>query len=204
MYPILLKLEDKPCLVVGGGKVAEKKTISLLESGARVTIISPDLTAHLAHLVSGGKVEYRKRSFEKGDTRGFFLIVSAADNRECNDTVYKEAEENGSLVNCVDDPESCSFYTPALLERGSLKITVSTEGKLPLLAGRVKSFLAALIPEDTGSRIEELGALRRRIISEAGGDREMKAKRIYENLLPLIDEMMKEWQDCPDARERES
>ena len=193
MYPVFLRLENKPCLVIGGGRTAESKAVGLLESGARVTIISPDLTGPLARLVSGEELEYRKRPFEKGDTRGYFLIIAATNKRDINRIIYEEASRLGILVNSVDDPESCSFYAPALLSRGSLRIAVSTEGKLPMLAGRIKRFLASLIPEDTGDRLEELGALRRRIIAEAEGDREKKKKEMAERLIPLIDDMMDEW-----------
>lgn len=193
MYPVFLKLEDKPCLVIGGGKVAQGKTADLLESGARVTIISPDLTESLERLVSNNKVEYKERPYQKGDSRGYVLIIAATNKKEINRMVYEEASRKGILINSVDDPESCSFYAPALLKRGSLKIAVSTGGKLPMLAGRIKRLLASLVPEDAGDRLDELGELRRRIIAEAGGNREIKNKEISERLIPRIDDMMDEW-----------
>lgn len=191
MYPLFLKLDNKPCLVIGGGKIAERKTISLIDAGASVTVISPDLTEELQNLADKGHVRYENRLFQKGDTQDYFLIIAATNSRESNIQVYGEASERNALINCVDDPDYCNFYVPARVNRGSLKIAVSTEGKLPMLAGRIKKFLNSLFPEDMGEELEELGDLRRKIIAEAGDDEEKKKEMFNEQLSPRIDAIMK-------------
>jgi len=192
MYPLFLKLEKSPCLVIGGGKIAERKTISLLEAGAHITLISPDVTDGLKELIESDSIDYRKRYFEDGDTEGFFLIIAATNSRESNIQVYSEAQRSNSLINCVDDPEYCNFYVPAQVTRGSLKIAVSTEGKLPMLAGRLRRFLNNMFPENMGDKLEELGAIRREIIREAGDDEEKKKEMMREQLVPSIDAILKD------------
>lgn len=192
MYPLLLKLENSPCLVIGGGTIAERKTVSLLEAGAHITLISPDVTDRLVELIQSNSIDYCNRAFEDGDTEGFFLIIAATNSRESNKQVYREALKNKTLINCVDDPKFCNFYVPAQVTRGSLKITVSTEGKLPLLASRLRRFLNNLFPENMGDTLEELGELRREIISEAGDDENKKNTMMKEQLVPLIDAILKD------------
>lgn len=192
MYPLFLKLEDKPCLVIGGGKIAERKTQSLLEAGAKITLISPDVTSELQSLVEKGDVLWKERLFQPGDTEGFFLVIAATNSRSSNEEVYAEASASNALINCVDDPDYCNFYVPAQVNRGSLKIAISTEGKLPMLAGRLRRFLSSLFPEDMGAKLDELGELRRKIIAEAGDDEEKKKTMFREQLVPHIDAILEE------------
>lgn len=192
MYPLFLKLEDKSCLVIGGGKVAMRKTVSLLEAGARITLISPDVTEELQLLIDRKEIFYKQRLFEKGDTAGFFLIIAATNSRKSNEQVYSEASVHNALINCVDDPDYCNFYVPAQVNRGSLKIAISTEGKLPMLAGRIRRFLNSLFPENMGEKLDELGELRRKIISEAGEDEEKKKEMFRELLVPHIDAVLED------------
>jgi precorrin-2 dehydrogenase/sirohydrochlorin ferrochelatase len=190
MYPLFLKLKDRACLVIGGGVIATRKTESLLEAGAVITLISPDVTDELRDLIDNNSISYRQKFFQEGDTSGFFLIIAATNSREANEVVYREAEENQSLINCVDDPDYCNFYVPAQVKRGSLKIAISTEGKLPLLARRIRLFLESCFSEDLGLRIDELGMLRRQIIADSGNDVYKKEKMFSQKLTPSIDKIM--------------
>jgi precorrin-2 dehydrogenase/sirohydrochlorin ferrochelatase len=192
MYPLFLKLDRTPCLIVGGGSIAWRKTLSLLEAGANVTLISPDVTEELDHLIQEGKINYKKRFFESGDTSGFFLIIAATNSRDVNTVIYREAEINHALINCVDDPESCNFYVPAQLKRGSLKIAISTGGKLPMLAGMIRRYLEPLFPEKMGSRLDELGSLRNEILGQADGDEEKKKEMFEKQLIPLMEKLLEE------------
>jgi len=192
MYPLFLKLENTACLVIGGGNIAERKTVSLLESGADVTLISPSVTSELQKLIDKGAIEYNQRLYCAGDTKGYFLIIAATNSRESNKQVYSEAISQNALINCVDDPEFCNFYVPALVKRGHLKIAVSTEGKLPMLAGRIRRFFNGIFPENMGEKLEELGELRRNIISEAGDDEEKKQEMFEKQLVPSIDAILKD------------
>lgn len=190
MYPLFLKLENKPCLVIGGGKIAQRKTASLLEAGATVTLISPDVTDQLADLAENRFITFYNRLYRSGDGQGYFLIVAATNNRECNKQVYEEANQQNSLINCVDDPDYCNFYVPALVKRGSLKIAISTEGKLPMLSGRIRKFLNSLFPENMGEKLDELGKKRIELISEAGDDEDIKVMLLNEQLSPSIENIL--------------
>lgn len=190
MYPLYLKLTNNPCLVIGGGTIAERKTRSLLDSGAEITLISPDVTENLQKLINGKVISYQNRLFESGDTTGFFLVIAATNSREVNKIVYRESMANLSLINCVDDPEYCNFYVPAQVKRGQLKIAISTEGQLPMMAGKIRHYFDTLIPENMGDKLEELGELRRQIIAEAGDDKNKKNEMFAELLTPSIDALL--------------
>ncbi len=192
MYPLFLKLENTLTLVIGGGTIAERKVIKLLEAGASVTLISPEITEGLQELINTNKIIHKKRLYKPGDTEKFFLIISATNSKEINKLVFKEAENCQKLINSVDDPQYCNFYVPALLKRGNLKIAVSTEGKLPLLAGKIRQYLESLFPENFGEDLEKLAKVRKRIIKRAGDD-EKKKKRIFKNeLIPSIENILKD------------
>lgn len=192
MYPLFLKLNETACVVIGGGTIAGRKVLSLLEAGANVTLISPDVTDDIELLIEQRKIIYRKRLYQSGDTKEFFLIIAATNSREVNKKVYIESIENNKLVNCVDDPEFCNFYVPALVKRGNLKIAISTEGKLPMLAGRIRRKLDSFFPENMGDKLKELGELRKDIISLAGDDEEKKKEMFRNQLMPSIDAILEE------------
>jgi siroheme synthase-like protein len=147
-YPIYLDLKGRDVLVVGGGAVAEGKALQLLEAGARVTIVSPQLTAALRAAADRGEISHLDGSFAEGDLNGAFLVIGATDDRQVNEKVAKAARERGMLCNIVDQPDLCNFITPALVTRGELQISVSTGGGSPTLTQRVKREVAALIGEE--------------------------------------------------------
>src|SRR5512147_267573 len=114
-YPIYLQLQDRSCVVVGGGKVAEGKVEGLLAAGAIVTVISPDLTPHLQGLVNQNEIRHIARPYERGDLAGAFVVICATDRPEINHQVWQEASAHGQLVNVVDDLPRCNFIAPAIL-----------------------------------------------------------------------------------------
>ncbi|MEE9614509.1 MAG: bifunctional precorrin-2 dehydrogenase/sirohydrochlorin ferrochelatase [Thermodesulfobacteriota bacterium] len=186
-YPIFLDIEKKTCLVVGGGAVAERKVLSLLFSGARVAVISPQLTKKLKSLVKTGKIRHTARRYCVGDIEGAFLVVSATDSEEINKAVSKEARKAGTLLNVVDRPELCNFIVPSVVERGSLLVAISTSGKSPYLAKALRKTLERSIPPEMAVFVELMGAVRRKLLKEnAKND---KKDRIYEALLnsPLLE-----------------
>ena len=187
MYPLFLKLEDVKCLVVGGGIIAERKTISLIESGAKVTLISPDITNKIDKLINQNIVKYHNRPFKNGDTSGFFIVIAATNLPEVNKIIYDEAILTHTLINCVDDPENCNFYVPAQVKRGDLQIAVSTSGKLPIFAGRLRKFFDKILPQSIGEEIERLHQIRTRIISESKDDPILKKKLFQTELEPEIE-----------------
>lgn len=143
-YPIYLDLKDKKCFVIGGGKVAERKCLSLIKSGADVTVISPDLTKRLENYKERRKLRHIPRLYRRGDIKSAFLVIAATDSREINKKVYSEARDNNILLNVVDNPELCNFIVPSLFERGDLKIAISTGGSSPACAKRIRLELADL------------------------------------------------------------
>ena len=141
-YPVYIQLREQPCVVIGGGKIAEGKVEGLLAAaGAKVTVISPDLTSHLHELVEQNQITYIARTYQPGDLTGAFMVICATDQAEINHQVWQEASANRQLVNVVDDTPRCNFIAPAILRKGDLTIAISTSGKAPALAVRLKERL---------------------------------------------------------------
>lgn len=190
MYPLFLKLQDVKCLVIGGGVVAERKTLSLIDSGAAVTLISPDITGKLNNLITNNVVTYHERLYKTGDTNGFFLVIAATNSTEVNKLIYEESILNNILINCVDDPDNCNFYVPAQVRRGDLQISISSSGKLPMLAGKLREFIDRILPQNIGNELERLSQIRTEIISSSKEDLNLK-KRKFETLLePEIENLL--------------
>ncbi|MFF5994191.1 NAD(P)-dependent oxidoreductase [Lysinibacillus sp. KU-BSD001] len=137
MLPISVKLTNKKCIVVGGGKIAYRRTKTLLEAGAHITIISPELLVELRLLVEQGRVEWLARPFDDGDCIGAFLVITATNRRAVNARVAVDCQRN-QLINMADDPENSNFHFPAIGRKGALSIAVSTEGTSPVLAKTIR------------------------------------------------------------------
>ncbi len=140
-FPICLDLSGKTCIVIGGGQVAERKIRSLLECGARITVVSPELTDEIAELAACGRIQFRQRPYRDGDLQGSFLTIAATDDPAVQQAVQAEAERHNLLLNVADVPERCNFILPATLRRGDLAISVSTGGKSPALARQIRQEL---------------------------------------------------------------
>jgi precorrin-2 dehydrogenase/sirohydrochlorin ferrochelatase len=166
-YPVTLDLERRPCLVVGGGAVAEGKVIGLLEAGARVTVLSPTLSERLLALASDGQFRWQPREFTDGDTEAFFLVIGATDDAAVNRAVAADARGRGALVNCADDAAGSDFILPALLRRGPLTVAVSTGGASPTMACLVRDELDATLSGDY-ARLTEVVAEVRRTLRDRG------------------------------------
>jgi uroporphyrin-III C-methyltransferase/precorrin-2 dehydrogenase/sirohydrochlorin ferrochelatase len=151
-FPIFLKLNDKPCLVVGGGEVALRKVRLLTAAGAAVTVVAPELVPELADLVRQGTVLHQAARFEEGalDAAPYFLVVAATDDNEVNRRVSAAAEARNTPVNVVDDPEHSSYITPSIIDRSPLVIAVSTGGAAPVLARLIRARLESMIPAGFG------------------------------------------------------
>lgn len=160
-YPVVLDLTGRPCLVVGGGAVAERKVLGLVEAGARVTIVSPSLTPALLGLAAEGPLRWRPRDYAAGDTTGFALVMVATADSAVNAAVAAECRERGIWVNCADDPERCDFILPSVLRRGPVTVSVSTGGRSPTMARLVREELDALLPRDVALLTEVMADVRR-------------------------------------------
>jgi precorrin-2 dehydrogenase/sirohydrochlorin ferrochelatase len=162
-YPVNLNLKNRRCLVVGGGAVAERKVETLLEFGAAVVVVAPVLTPQLRDLADGGSIEYVPGTYELSALDDAFLAVAATDDRETNRAVSEDAQRRGILVNVVDDPDLCTFFVPAVVRRGDLVISVSTSGKSPAMARRIREQLEAQFVPEYGELADLLGELREEV-----------------------------------------
>ncbi|MEP7341960.1 MAG: bifunctional precorrin-2 dehydrogenase/sirohydrochlorin ferrochelatase [Acidobacteriota bacterium] len=159
-YPIYLDLKDRAVLVVGGGVIAEGKALQLVEAGARVRLVSPDLTPRLAEAVERDEIEYRQGEFRIDDLHGVVLVISATNDQTVNEAVARLANKWGLLCNVVDQPALCNFITPALVTRGGLQISVSSGGGSPSLIQRVKREIGELIGDEYGELLEVAAEMR--------------------------------------------
>jgi uroporphyrin-III C-methyltransferase/precorrin-2 dehydrogenase/sirohydrochlorin ferrochelatase len=159
-YPVFLNLRGRRCVVVGGGAVAEQKVVGLLEAGARVVVTSPALTWKLEDLASTGTIEVLRRPYQRGDLEGAFLAIAATDDRDANAAVWDEAEDRGILLNAVDDLPHCSFIAPAVHREGDITVAISTGGKSPAFAVRLRERISALIGREEAEFLNLLGELR--------------------------------------------
>ncbi len=140
-YPIFLNISGRKCVVVGGGPVALRKTRALFEHGASVEVISPDLCPELSQLEKNGTVHVLHRDYERGDLGGAVIAVAATDDSKINGKVAEEARDTGVLVNVVDEPQYSDFIVPSYLRRGDVTIAVSTGGRSPALARKIRTKL---------------------------------------------------------------
>ena len=168
-FPILVLLKGRRCVVVGGGRVAERKVQALTAAGGLVHVIAPELTDNLGDRLSRGEVEATLRAYADGDLEGAFLAVAATDDVEVNEQVWREAESRNLLINTVDDPPRCNFYLPAVVRRGDLTLAVSTNGKSCALSARIRRDLERLYGEDYGPYLALLGELRAKTIKTVPG-----------------------------------
>jgi len=163
-YPIFVELNGKVALVVGGGAVAERKVLGLLAHGAWVRIVSETLTAELQKLSDEARIHYLGRNFQEGHLNGVFLVIAATDDLKENRVVSRQAQEHNLLVNAVDQPEDCNFIVPAVVRQGDLSIAVSTSGRSPAFAKRLRQQLEAQYGREYDLFLSLMGRLRNRIL----------------------------------------
>jgi precorrin-2 dehydrogenase / sirohydrochlorin ferrochelatase len=162
---MFLKLTGRPCLVVGAGSVGEGKIRSLLPTGARLRVVGHHATPAVTHWAESGRITWDARAFTPEDLEGVFLVIAATSLVEVNDIVFREAQRRGVLCNVVDDPARCDFYYPAVVRRGSLQIAISTEGRSPALAQRLRRELESQFGPDYARWVEHLGAERKQLLA---------------------------------------
>ena len=163
LFPIALRLEDVPCLVVGGGPVAARKAASLLVCGAQVTVIAPETCDEIAKL----SLRTLQRAYEHGDVAPYRLVIAATGSAEVDLAVFRDAEEAGVLVNAADEPEACRFYLPSVLRRGPVTVAVSTGGTSPALAAWLRRRLAQVVGPEFAV-VAALLARARKVLREQG------------------------------------
>src|SRR5580693_4246781 len=169
LFPAFLKLEGRRVVVIGGGAIATDKIPGLLQAGARVRVISPKVTPKIGDWVREQTLEWVPKCFEGDDLQGAFLVVAATSLSELNRAVFLEADARNILCNAVDDIENCHFYYGSIVQRGDLQIAISTNGKSPALAQRLRKELEASYGEEYAAWLEELGAAREGLRAKATG-----------------------------------
>jgi precorrin-2 dehydrogenase/sirohydrochlorin ferrochelatase len=183
LYPVLLDISGKACVVIGGGRVAERKVKGLLECEAAVRLVSPEVSAELAGLAWRGAIEWRRKSYSDEDLDGAFLVFAATSSPEVQEMICRRAGDNGQLVNVADDPDSCTFHVPATVRRGDLTLAVSTTGKSPAVAALIRKQLE----KEFGPEYETLLQLMTQVRQRAGSGMENvsqpERKKIYKKIL---------------------
>ena len=164
--PLNIDVRGMPVLVVGGGRVAERKIVSLLGAGAAVRIVAPELTPEITRLVSAGTIKVTTGCYQPTDLTDIFLAVAATNDPQTNRRIAADARQHGILVAVTDAPESgnCSF--PALLRRGDLEVSVSTNGTCPGFAALVRDVIASVISEEYGIILATLAIEREKLLTE--------------------------------------
>jgi siroheme synthase-like protein len=159
-YPVALDLQGRRCVVVGGGPVAGRKVTGLVEAGAAVIVVAPQVCPALDAVALVQEVELRRRPFTDTDLDDAFLVIVATDDPAVNRQVVEEARQRRVLVNAADDPANCDFILPAIVRRGEVQIAATTGGRSPALARHLRERLEALIPAAYGELAGILGAIR--------------------------------------------
>jgi precorrin-2 dehydrogenase/sirohydrochlorin ferrochelatase len=170
-YPAFIDLRGRRCIVIGGGKVAERKVVSLLRCGAEVTVISPLVTGMLAKYGAGKRIKHIKRKYRKGDLDEAFLVIAATSDEGVN---RKVSLESPCLLNVVDAPELASFIVPSVIRRGPLALAVSTSGASPQLAKSIRKELELLYNKEFGVFVDFLGNQRKNEVKEISDKRARK------------------------------
>ena len=180
-YPVHLDIQNRNCLVVGGGSVGTRKVATLLDCGAKVTVISPVVSQQLRDFALSGLIKLRERSYQSGDLDGMFLVIGATDDEGLNRKISSDAEHLNTLCNIADRPEVCNFILPAIVQREDLVITVSTSGQSPALAKQLRQTLESQFGQEYGVFLKLMGAVRKRLLSQT---HEPEAhKHLFEQLI---------------------
>jgi precorrin-2 dehydrogenase/sirohydrochlorin ferrochelatase len=166
-YPVHLDIQNRNCLVVGGGAVGTRKVNTLLDCGAYVTVVSPKLTQQLRDDALSGRINFKERRYRSEDIHGMFLVIGATDDEELNRQVSNDANRLNTLCNIADRPEVCNFILPAIVERDDLIITISTSGKSPALAKKLRKTLESQFGKEYGVLLKLMGAVRKKLLSQA-------------------------------------
>jgi uroporphyrin-III C-methyltransferase / precorrin-2 dehydrogenase / sirohydrochlorin ferrochelatase len=178
LFPIFVKLEGRPVLVVGAGPVAESKISGLLSAGASVTVVAPQATSIIREWAAKEKLQWHARDFQPTDLDGMALVIAAVPAGVAT-AVYREAQARGILCNSVDDPENCDFYYPAVVNRGDLQIAISTAGHSPALAQRLRQELEQQFGPEYAEWVHQLGNARRELFA-VEMDPAVRRQRLHE------------------------
>ena len=188
-YPIHLDIQNRNCLVVGGGGVGTRKVTTLLNCGAKVTVVSPEISQRLHNLAETAPLTLKSRPYRCADLEGMFLVIGATDDETLNAQISSDAERRNTLCNIADRPEKCNFILPSILRRDDLVITISTSGRSPALAKKLRKTLERRFGPEYGDFLKLMGAIRSKLLSQAHEPEAHKPlfeQLIDSNLIALI------------------
>jgi len=171
LFPMMIDLAGRKCVVVGAGKIAAAKVEGLLSCGAKVVVIAPRAVRQIRARAGAGELLWRSRRFSARELKGAFLAVAATDSPSTNESVFRKCQAHGVLCNSVDDPEHCDFFYPAVLRRGPLQIAISTSGRSPALAARLRRELSRQFGPEWSAVVELAGKKRQEILKMPPGAR---------------------------------
>ena len=180
-YPVFLDIINKSCLVVGGGQVGTRKVLTLLDCGARVTVVSPEATPELQSLADQNKITWKQGNYRTVDLDGMFLVIGATDDEMLNRKIHFDAERQHKLCNIADRPEACNFILPSIINRGDLTIAVSTAGKSPALAKKLRKDLEKKFGSEYGELLRIMGTVRTKLLQQAHAPEEHRP--LFESLI---------------------
>ena len=166
-YPVHLDIQNRNCLVVGGGGVGTRKVITLLDCGANVIVISPVVSHRLRDYAISGLIKLKERPYQSGDLDGMFLVIGATDDEALNRQISSDADHLNTLCNIADRPEVCNFILPAIVQRDDLVITISTSGKSPALAKKLRKSLEFQFGEEYAVFLKLMGVIRKKLLSQS-------------------------------------
>jgi precorrin-2 dehydrogenase / sirohydrochlorin ferrochelatase len=182
-YPIFLDISKKPCLVVGGGKVAERKVRTLITFKAVVILVSPKTTRAISRLYQKGAIEVIEREYMEDDLMGIALVFAATGNEEINARIKADAEKRNIPVNVVDNPKLCDFIVPSIIKKGPVTIAISTSGTLPSLSKKLRQLISRQITGDYVRYAYKLGNIRKLLIDTVKDNG--KRRQIMKTLVKL-------------------
>ena len=175
-YPILINLQRFNCLVVGGGKVASRKVVSLLNFNANITVISPRISKPILELARQGKIKIIKKYYSRNIIDNFGVVFCATDNPEINRLVRKDCTDKRILLNVADEPDLCDFIMPANVIRGDLTISISSQGKAPFYTRKMKNKIEKLIDPVHEEILKIAGEFRKKVLEDEKLDSKEKAR----------------------------
>jgi precorrin-2 dehydrogenase/sirohydrochlorin ferrochelatase len=173
-YPIFLNLKSKRAVVIGGGSVAARKVLSLLDTQARIVVVAEQIDEALKTGCKNTDVEFVYAKYSKEYLAGATIAFAATNDAKVNEQIYRDCQQLEVLCNTVDSPALCDFFTPAVVKRGDLQIAISTDGNVPAYAGHLRQKLEEIITFEHGQFVAELEKIREKILADISDENKRK------------------------------
>ncbi len=167
-FPLFVDLKNKKCVVVGGGRVATRKTETLLQFCDNIVVVSPDISDKLAMLIQKGSITYIESTFYPEALENAFIAIAATSDKRVNESIHKLAVEKNCLVNVADAPDKCTFIFPSVVKRDELVIGISTSGGFPALSKAIREKIEGMLPELISEKLKVLKTERKDILKGEG------------------------------------